>query len=178
MLSCEASSTAQDVMTSNPATYRQPTSSHDIFQTPQRCAPTSLAVARAQHFHRGSRLKRTSGGPRHIHAREVHSRGSWEGLLVSLPKPVAARRGQLAAFEGAALACSASAGRCMSQDWSRLEQDDLTLQLLRRWPSRSRDDPARVRGSTWLEARDGAGGECAQHRRRRRASTRCSWHQA
>lgn len=144
VLSCEASSTAQDVMASNAATYRQPTSSHYIFQTPPSCAPTSLAVARAQRLHHGSRSKRTSRSPRHIDARKVHSRGPPR-------KPFQARRcspGPMAAFEGAALACSASAGRCMSQDWSRLDEDDLTLQLLRRWHSRTEDAPARVQGST------------------------------
>lgn len=174
-------STAQDVMASNAATYRQPTSSHYISQTPQSCAPTGLAVARAQHLHHGSRSKRTSRSPRHhIHAREVHSRGTFGGPP---RKPFQARRrspGPMAAFEGAALACSASAGRCMSQDWSRLEDDDLTLQLLRRWPFRTEDAPARVQGSTRLGARDGAGGECAQHRHRsrRRASALWSWHQS
>lgn len=131
-------------MASNAATYRQPTSSHYIFQTPPSCAPTSLAVARAQRLHHGSRSKRTSRSPRHIDARKVHSRGPPR-------KPFQARRcspGPMAAFEGAALACSASAGRCMSQDWSRLDEDDLTLQLLRRWPSRTEDAPARVQGST------------------------------
>lgn len=140
-------------MASNAATYRQPTSSHYIIQTPPSCAPTSLAVARAQHLHHGSRSKRTSRSPRHhIHAREVHSRGAFGGPP---RKPFQARRcspGPMAAFEGAALACSASAGRCMSQDWSRLEEDDLTLQLLRRWPSRTEDGCPRP-GSRLDEAR-------------------------
>lgn len=88
----------------------------------------------------------------HIHAREVHSRGAfgWPPR-----KPFQARRcssGPMAAFEGAALACSASAGRCVSQDWSCLEEDDLTLQLLRRWPSRTEDGCPRP-GSRLDEAR-------------------------
>lgn len=44
----------------------------------------------------------------------------------------------------------------MSQDWSRLEEDDLTLQLLRRWPSRTEDGCPRP-GSRLDEARRGSG---------------------
>lgn len=45
----------------------------------------------------------------------------------------------------------------MSQDWSRLEEDDLTLQLLRRWPSRTEDGCPRP-GSRLDEAR--GSGQC------------------
>lgn len=167
-------------MASNAATYRQPTSSHYIIQTPPSCAPTSLAVARAQHLHHGSRSKRTS---RSLDTTSTPGKstlgGPLGGLLASPSKPVAARRGQWRLSRGlhwhAALPQDAAClrtGVVWRRTTSHCSSSDAGP------PAPKMDAPARVQGSMRLGARDGVGGECAQHRPRRRASALCSWHQA
>lgn len=101
------------------------------------------------------------------------------GLLVSPSKPVAARRGQWRLSRGlhwhAALPHDAAClrtGVVWTRTTSHCSSSDAGPPVLKMPPPgfKARRGP--------VGARDGAGGECAQHRPRGRASALWSWHQA